>query len=205
MYTCTQTCITGASTPSARKTSYGLRPQGAICSKLRYHAGRTMAERRRPNCLLERRRSAGAPPKCPAIREALWHWFVDIRASLCTSISPRCVLMKAREIAEHCLADMKREGRYVPMPFLNRHWLFRWRADYGVSYRRPNMRFKCSLPVLQQRLRAMWCNNIRVRHLAERTLGHDLSHSIHGIDEKPIHFNEAPHRTPCTVVGGAVW
>ena len=50
----------------------------------------------------------------------------------------------------------------------------------------------------------MWCNNIRVRHLAKRTLGHDLSNSIHGIDEKPIHFNEAPHRTPSRWGGGLV-
>ena len=182
----------------------GLDLRGVICSKLRNRAGRTMAERRRPNWVLERRRSAGARYKCPAIREALWHWFVDIRASLRTTISPRFVLMKANEIAEHCLADMKREGRYTPMPLLNKHWLFRWKADYGVSYRRPNVRFKCSLPVLQRRMRAMWCNNIRVRHLAKRTLGHDLSHSIHGIDEKPIHFNEAPHRTPCRWGGGLV-
>ena len=40
------------------------------------------------------------------------------------------------------------------------------------------------------------------RDLAKRTLGHDLSRSIHGIDEKPIHFNEAPHRTPCAVLVG---
>ena len=124
---------------------------------------------------------------------------------MCTSISHTFVLMKAKEIAEHCLADIKRLGQYTPTPSVDKRWLFRWKADYGVSYRRPNVRYKCSLPMLQRQMRAMWCNNIRVRHLAKRTLGHVLGRSIHGIDEKPIHSNEAPHRTPCAVGGGAIW
>ena len=157
---------------------------------------------RHRQALLERRRNAGPPHKCPAIREALWHWVVDIRASLCTSISPKFSLMKVKQIAEHCLADIKRLGQYTPMPIVNKHWLLRWKADYGVCFRRPNVRHKCSLPVLQRRMRSMLCNNIRVRHLAKQTLGHDLSRSIHGIDGKPIHFNEAPHRTPCAGGGG---
>ena len=45
----------------------------------------------------------------------------------------------------------------------------------------------------------MGSNNFRVRYLAQLTLGHDLSNSIHGIDEKPIHFNEAFCRTQCVV------
>ena len=42
-----------------------------------------------------------------------------------------------------------------------------------------------------QRLRAMWLTNIKVRQLAVRCLGNDLSTSISGVDEKPIHFNES--------------
>jgi len=36
----------------------------------------------------------------------------------------------------------------------------------------------------------MWLNLIKVRHLASRLLGNDLSLRIWGIDEKPLHFNE---------------
>ena len=88
----------------------GLDLRGVICSKLRNRSGRTMAERRRPHLILEHRRGAGARHECLAIREALWHWLVDIRASLRTTSSPIFVLMKAKEIAGHCSADMKREG-----------------------------------------------------------------------------------------------
>ena len=62
----------------------GVGLRGMICSKVRNRAVRTMAERRTPNFVLKQRRGAGRSPKCPAICEALWHWFVDIRASLCT-------------------------------------------------------------------------------------------------------------------------
>ena len=57
--------------------------------------------------------------------------------------------------------------------------------------RRPNQRAKCSKPLLMSRLRAMWLNVIKVRHLASRMLGSDLADRIFGIDEKPLHFNEA--------------
>ena len=56
----------------------GLGMRGMICSKLRNRALRIMAERRRPHFVFERRRNPGAPHKCPAIREALWHWFLVI-------------------------------------------------------------------------------------------------------------------------------
>ena len=41
-----------------------------------------------------------------------------------------------------------------------------------------------------RRLRAMWVNVIKVRHLASRLIGDDLSQRILGIDEKPLHMNE---------------
>ena len=41
-----------------------------------------------------------------------------------------------------------------------------------------------------RRLRAMWVNVIKVRHLASRLIGDDLSQRIFGIDEKPLHMKE---------------
>ena len=37
----------------------------------------------------------------------------------------------------------------------------------------------------------MWLNTIRVRRLAQRLLGKDLSDQMYGVDEKPLHFNES--------------
>jgi hypothetical protein len=161
---------------------------------LRSHGGRrpTTAAGRVPQKSLVRQRLRQGPPyKCPLIREMLWEWFVDIRRSLCTTISPKFVLCKARLIADKVLKIQRETGGFGPMPVLDKHWLLRWKRDKGVVFRKPNMRFKCSKPVLVERLRAMWLNLIRVRRLAERLFGNDLSKAIFGIDEKPIHFNEA--------------
>ena len=125
------------------------------------------------------------------IRELLWDWFVDIRRSLATRISPKFVLMKAKAIAKEVLSQQRAAGKFEAFPVLDRGWLSRFKKDKGIVWRRPNMRFKCSRVVLLGRLRAMWLNCIRVRRLAEHTLGHDLSEAMYGIDEKPLHFNEA--------------
>jgi hypothetical protein len=121
----------------------------------------------------------------------LWDWFVDIRGACAATISPKFLLMKAKEFADRIVAEQRRTGAYEVMPKLDSHWLHRFQRDKGISYRRPNMRYKCSRSVLIRRLRAMWLNVIRVRRLAEKFLGTDLADRFYGIDEKPIHFNES--------------
>ena len=98
--------------------------------------------------------------------------------------------MKAREMGNHALKHMRAIGEYSPLPVFDKHWLLRWKRDYGVVVRRPNMRFKCSKPVLIERLRAMWLNVIRVRRLLLHFTGADAGNRMYGIDEKPTHFNE---------------
>lgn len=151
----------------------------------------TMAMGRTPNKRLLRRRITQGPPfKCPMLRELLWDWFVDMRRSIAANISPKYMLMKARSIGEMLLPVMKETGMYSPMPKIDKHWLYRFKRDKGIVYRLPNTRYKCSKAVLTTRLRAMWVNAIKVRRLAQRLLGSDLSQDMYGIDEKPLHFNE---------------
>ena len=158
----------------------------------RHSRGGHRAVHRTPDALLRRARGTqGAPYKCPELRELLWDWFVDIRRSLATIVTPKLVLAKAKELAHQLLKSMRALGHYSALPKLDRHWLLRWKRDFGVVLRRPNLRFKCSKGVLCARLRAMWLNVIRVRHLAVRLLGKGLDDQMWGIDEKPLHFNEA--------------
>jgi hypothetical protein len=152
----------------------------------------TMASGRTPDRqLLRRRVSQGASYKCPLIREYLWDWFVDVRRSVASHISPKFVLMRARSIAAQILETQRRTGCYAPLPQLDKHWLLRWKRDKGVVFRKPNARFKTSKKVMIARLRAMWINNFKVRRLAQRLLGTDLAEDVYGIDEKPLHFNES--------------
>lgn len=45
----------------------------------------------------------------------------------------------------------------------------------------------------------MWLNNIRVRRLAQKTIGTDLADAIFGIDQKGIHMNEHGSKTAKTL------
>ena len=97
---------------------------------------RTMASSRVPEeRLLRRRLSQGSPYKCPMIREMLWDWFVDVRRSLATALSPKFVLMKARQIADEVLKIMRHSGQVCNLPVLDKHWLLRWKRDKGVVFR----------------------------------------------------------------------
>jgi hypothetical protein len=155
-------------------------------------AARTNASGHTPVHLLRRlRNSQGAPYKCALLRELLFDWFVDIRRSCATTISPRFVLMKARQLADVIVEAQRETDTFELMPTLDRHWLLRFKRDKGIVFRRPNLRFKCSRPKLLARLRAMWANVFRIRKLAELCFGNDLADRIYGIDEKPIHFNES--------------
>ena len=151
----------------------------------------TIARSRLPEHLLSRTRGRqGQPFKCPQLGDLLWQWFVDIRASVASKLSPKIVMCKAKELAAKLLAAMRASGCYSAIPDISRMWFLRWKRNHGVVLRKPNARFKCSRDTLKLRLRAMWLNLIRVRHLASRLLGNDLSLRIWGIDEKPLHFNE---------------
>ena len=74
-----------------------------------------------------RRRGAGPNFKAPLLREALFDWFVDIRASLACALTPRYVLFKAKELADQQLRAMRKTGILMPLPKINPQWLLRWR------------------------------------------------------------------------------
>ena len=151
---------------------------------------RKLHDRGVPEHLLLRVRGSGPNYKAPELREALFDWFVDIRASIACVLTPRYVLYKAKELAEQMLASMRQSGVYSPLPQLTPKWLLRWRNSVGISLRKPNSRVKASRPCMEARLKAMWCNLIRLRRLGQWFLQRDLKDSIYGVDEKPLHFNE---------------
>ena len=135
----------------------------------------------------------GRPLLCPSVDEMTWDWFVDMRASFASTVSPRYVLSRAREFASVCLKHVQECGVPVQMPIINAAWLARWKSRHGVVWRKPNMKFKIAWDTLCKRCAATWQNLQRVQRLAMRVLGRELP--VEGIDEKPIHFNEAAPRT----------
>ena len=80
----------------------------------------------------------GASYKCPELRELLWDWFVDTRASVASTLTPHIVLCKARELASKLMAAMRLTGCYSTLPDLGANgsaWLLRWKRDKGVTLR----------------------------------------------------------------------
>ena len=122
-----------------------------------------------------------------------------LRASLACALTPRYVLYKAKELAGRLLQSMRETGIYTPLPNIDAQWLLRWRRSLGISLRKPNSRIKASRKCLELRLKAMWCNLIRLRRLGQLFLGKDLKDSIYGIDETPLHFNEAGSKNHATL------
>jgi hypothetical protein len=161
-------------------------------SAARLKMGRSNAKRVTSNRHLRRRRGLQGPPvKCGILREELYAWFVDIRGSLATTISPKFVLLKARQLADTIVQAQVHTGAFEAMPKINSDWLLRFKRDYGIVLRKPNLRFKCSKATLLARVKATWSNVLRARCLAEKLHGVDIGARMYGVDEKPIHFNES--------------
>ena len=71
---------------------------------------RKLRARSVPEHLRMRDRGAGPNYKAPEMREALFDWFVVIRASPACALTPRYVLYKARELADGMLVSMRQSG-----------------------------------------------------------------------------------------------
>ena len=70
---------------------------------------------------------------------------------------------------------------------LRARWLNSWAADYGLSLRAPNRRYKAPKNVLQQRLEIEWLNGARVRQLCLCAHGYEPEHE--NFDQSPYQHN----------------
>lgn len=151
---------------------------------------------------LRRRGKQGRPVKAAALREELFEWFVSLKAAVAGRFPPKLLMVKARAMCCELLSEMKRTGQYIALPKIDKHWLRRWKLEYGVCMRRPNRKYKVSLNVCRGRLKSMWLSCIRIRALARCVFARDLT--IEGIDQKGIHMNECGSKnTPTLCLKGA--
>ena len=79
----------------------------------------------------------GGPVLAPMLRESLFDWFLSVRASVAARISPKLVLLKAKMFATEMLGEMRRTNEFVRLPPLDKHWLHRWKREFGVSLHKP--------------------------------------------------------------------
>ena len=150
------------------------------------------ADKNTPQYLMSSLRGRkGAHHQAVILREALYEWFIDIKGSCLTSISPHFMLRQARHMATICIQQMAKNGRFVKMPIIDARWLRRWLNHYRIVLRQPNRRYKVSRAVGDARCVAEWTNVFKVRRLAWHFLDNDLSRKMMQVDEKPVHMNES--------------
>ena len=113
--------------------------------------------------------------KAPVLREELFRWFCSVRNRIKGRLPMSVLLSKALAIRMLCIKAALEIGARPNVPRLvGSNWLQAWRAEYRVSLRRPNKRWKVPRSVLLERLAVMWRNLIRVRTLALLVFGYDL-------------------------------
>ena len=140
--------------------------------------------------------------KAAAIKEELFEWFVSVKASLAGRLPPQILMVKARAMCEELLIEMKRTGKFIALPIIDKHWFRRWKVEYQVCCRKPNNKYKVSLNVLRGRLRSMWLTTTKLRALARCLFNRDMT--VEGLDQKGIHMNETGSKnTPVLCLKGA--
>ena len=144
----------------------------------------------------------GRPHHCVLVRQALYDWFVGLRYAVnwdklaemqhtrkVLARFPRSVLVtKVKQLLQDYCSECLLRG-IKPVTFEPRsRWFKSWEADYGLSMRRPNRKFKVPKHVLAERLELWWLSLARVRKLATLILGYDLQ--MENWDQSPYHNNE---------------
>ena len=153
-----------------------------------------------------RRKRMGVPGRCfilPELHQELWNFFVDTIDNVKGRLPAWYLLAKARQIT----AELRRlhqarihKGEIPADPFrapkLDYAWLLRWRAAYHVSWRTVNLRFKCPMAVLLQRVHQFWCNVLRLRWMLVHLYGSEHGWLWVNCDQKPLWLTSASaHRT----------
>ena len=147
-----------------------------------------------------RRFGAGGPGlmKHPCIAEELFDWFVDSLQNVKGRMPSFLLLQQAklvgRDLQEHWTSQVDKgethPGCEPTLPVLDYGWLKRWRRLYGLSWRHVNLRYKCPRRLLLSRLKAFWCNILRIRFLLLYTEP-ESSLEFEDFDQKPCWFTAA--------------
>ena len=83
------------------------------------------------------------------------------------------VVSKAQQVCEDYVVESLRRGIDPQPPVVDGQWVRRWRVDRGVSFRKPNRKWKVPKDVLLERCQIFWSNVFRVRAFIFAKFGYD--------------------------------
>ena len=123
----------------------------------------------------------------------LIEWYSIIRHSVDTNIMCRfpkqCLLVKAKMIQQDYYVKCMKQKVPVEHVKIDGKWLNILLANYRLSSRVPNRKFKVPRDVLADRLCRFWISLFSIRAFIHELFGYDPD--IRNLDQSPFHGNEA--------------
>ena len=112
-------------------------------------------------------RGAGRHKSASVLRCMLMEWYSVIRHSVNTKIMVRfpkkTLMVKAQMLQRDYYANCLRNGTRPEIVDITGRWLNRLLAEYRVTQRMPNRKYKVRRAVLAERMLLMWISAARVR------------------------------------------
>ena len=144
----------------------------------------------------------GRHRSCQALRVQLAEWFSIMRHSVDVKLMCRfpkqCLMMKAIQLQQDYHVACAKKGQLAETVVVSPNWLRGWMAEYRVSSRRPNRKFKVPKTVLAERLAIFWTVVTVLRKLVWLHFGYDPR--MRNVDQSPFHMNEAGSAATNTLV-----
>ena len=129
----------------------------------------------------------GKPPAAPLVRDQLFEWFIAMRYAIdwkalatkrrsqgrkCITRFPRSLLKaKVHQLVEAYCCDSLVNGLKPQAINPTTTWFRRWEAEYGVSLRAPNRKYKCPKWIQLERMQLWWITLFRIRALCQEIFG----------------------------------
>ena len=116
----------------------------------------------------------------------IWH-SVDVK--LMCRFPKKVLLVKAQSLQQEYFVSCVKQGVQPEHVQLDGRWLDVLLAEYRLSSRQPNRKFKVPRWVLAERLKMFWIAAAKLRMLVLLTFGYDPE--FRNVDQSPFHSNEA--------------
>ena len=170
-------------------------------------SGKTYAVGPKPLSKRARDYGGGRRFAAPWLREALFEWWSSMRHSIdwrrvTSNVGPQLrpkklarftrtmMRQKAQLLISQYCAEHLRQGKRPRVPKLSSEWWKGWKREYGLSFKKPNRKYKVPRWLVAERLRIGWVNVARVRAAVAACFGgHDPC--IENWDQSPFHHNES--------------
>jgi hypothetical protein len=158
------------------------------------------------------RDNSGRPHSSPWLRVALYEWWTSLRYSIDweavkTSFGKQAIksgLGQRKALARYSAALLRKKAGQLQQDYceasliagvpprhvvqVTSHWLKRWEAEYGLSMRKANRKYKVPRRVMEERCEITWLNMVKIRYYILLVFGYDPP--CENFDQSPFYSNE---------------